>query len=348
MKKKERLVLIDVMKIAFALLIFFRHAMTMGGCQFGRFSLMIRQLTSPIMSGFFLLSGFSLYYTSRNKKIDGDYAGYTKNFYWKRAISILPIYFLVCILYSIFLENGLLYNLKLLIIEGTATHSFFDNTFTLLHNGTTWFVSCLVFCYFIYPHLESLLKSISHNKRIIYFIIFLLVMMYLPGMFSEFGITNTYANPLFRNLEFTLGVLFASVLDFDKIFAKRNWKRSVLSIGIFGVMFGILFYLTYYNYRCVTSVSYLIYILMIYVALNYKSIFQNNRVVSYLVNVSYPFYILQVFIWTKSPWVNKTIVSITNPNLRLAVFFSVLLLASTIVYYLYQVPISKFLSKKKK
>lgn len=65
---KTRMPLIDIMKIVFMLLIYMRHSITMYGCTYGlSINEIAKSLTFPVMSGFFILSGFLIHYSHRNE-----------------------------------------------------------------------------------------------------------------------------------------------------------------------------------------------------------------------------------------------------------------------------------------
>lgn len=92
-----------------------------------------------------------------------------KLFYKKRYITILPIYYLVGTLYIIFFWGGtesLLENVILMPIEILGLQSVFTSIFSVSHNGGTWFVSCILLCYLIYPFAQEIIKQISLKSKI--------------------------------------------------------------------------------------------------------------------------------------------------------------------------------------
>lgn len=66
---RERLIPVDILKIVFAILIFMRHDRTMGGINWYGLNDFVLNSTSLDMNGFFLLSGFALYYQYGYKSI---------------------------------------------------------------------------------------------------------------------------------------------------------------------------------------------------------------------------------------------------------------------------------------
>ncbi len=339
--KKNRLVLIDLLKIVFAIFVFLRHSATMGGCQYTLFTMdALVRICNDMMSFFFIASGFCLYYSYCHKNLTDIKE--TITFYKKRAISILPIYFLVIILHFIFLERNIGLNLGLLPIEITGTHTFFNGTFSLLHNRTTWFVSCIILSYFIYPLIQELVKYLKKKYRFILFSILLMFLTYSFFMIKKYGIGDPYSNPLFRGLEFALGVLLCSIVKFSDNKSK-NWLNLVLFIGL--LISNIV--VNKYNLGIAPYIKYLTITLLIYFGSKYVSS-ENwiTKVIGVVAIWAYPFYILQNFIWEKSEWINGKIMKISDNTWRILSFFGILLAMTLAVTYLYQKPISKYFKRK--
>lgn len=123
-----------------------------GGCHFYIFNYLIDDLivalTGPIMTGFFIMSGFSIQYVyGENKLFERGLATY----FVRRLISLLPMYLFVHIINSFFYGNDFGTALRLFPIETLAIQTWFNSLLGYLHNGGTWFVSCLLIAYFIYP-----------------------------------------------------------------------------------------------------------------------------------------------------------------------------------------------------
>ena len=83
--RKARLIPIDLLKILFAALIFMRHVSTMGGVDWHSLNRFALGSTTPVMTGFFMLSGFSLFYQHGDSSVFRD-SGLAK-YYKKRLMS---------------------------------------------------------------------------------------------------------------------------------------------------------------------------------------------------------------------------------------------------------------------
>ena len=137
-------------------------------------------------------------------------------FYKKRYITILPIYYLVGTLYIIFFGGGtesLLENVILMPIEILGLQSVFTSIFSVSHNGGTWFVSCILLCYLIYPFAQEIIKQISLKSKIKMLLLSVLVLLWSPFIVWKFQTGAIYSNPFFRILEFIIGILLCSMKD---------------------------------------------------------------------------------------------------------------------------------------
>ena len=341
-EKKRRLILLDILKILFALFVFIRHSSTMGGCHYGVLnSEFLRAINNVMMSGFFILSGFSLYYVYSDRDMTDMKT--TFDFYKKRAIAIFPIYFLVIIVHMLFLEKDLVMNLKLLPIEVTGIHTYFNGTFFLLHNGTTWFVSIIILAYFIYPHIQEIIKFLNDKKRLILLLVLFGFLTYFPFLFEWFNISGTYANPLLRCMEFIFGVILCSVIDF-----KKNRGNTIKYLVLFIVILLLEFVGVYYKLKVVDIIKYVMLGLLLYFGSLYIPKDRKYRVINFLVPLTYPFYIFQDFLWIKSQSLNPYIQSFDSNILRITMFFVILFTMSVASIYLYQNPISKFFKSRLK
>jgi peptidoglycan/LPS O-acetylase OafA/YrhL len=72
--KKRRLFIIDILRVLCAFQIYAYHSTTMYGCDYGyAINTLLSYLTSPVMTCFFVLSGFSIHYQHRNEEITAEW-----------------------------------------------------------------------------------------------------------------------------------------------------------------------------------------------------------------------------------------------------------------------------------
>lgn len=210
-KTKLRIVGLDLFRIMSILIIFFFHQKIHLGINFGVLNAFISM--GPIfMTAFFMLSGYVLEMTHGEQDICRQ--GKILDFYKKRFISIIPSYWLVAISYTIYLiikGQSIGLHITMLPIELIGAQSWFNSLFSFSHNGGTWFISCLLICYFAYPLISMIIHEMKKMGKIIVLLIILYIILAAPLIVNDFQISSIYSNPLFRLLEFMLGILLYSL-----------------------------------------------------------------------------------------------------------------------------------------
>lgn len=162
------------------------------------------------MTGFFLLSGYAINLSSGNK--DMTDIKEVKRFYVKCLISILPLYYVwaLIVIVTNIIEKGvpaIWEELILWPIETLGLQSVFSTLFPYSHNGGSWFISCILFCYFVFPLLHILTRKLDNKKRFTLIIFLSATLLYSPIVQRYFQLQSIYSNPFFRILEFTIGIL---------------------------------------------------------------------------------------------------------------------------------------------
>lgn len=208
--KPHRLFMLDILRILCAVQVEMYHSITMFGCSYGKFfTALIQYLIQPVMTCFFMLSGFSIYYMYHNTDI------MEKNglilFYLKRAVSILPSYYLLHMLYVFIYPNTLSDWIVLTPIEFLGIQASYNTLFGILHNGGTWFISCMLLSYLFYPIMQILLSSLNQNLKWWILALLLFVLVYSNYLVLRFGMEGNYSNPIFRMMEFSCGVVLGAI-----------------------------------------------------------------------------------------------------------------------------------------
>jgi len=309
------------------------------------------ELTAPVMTCFFVLSGFSLYYVNRNCKI------FEKNglilFYMKRMISILPAYYLIHIIWLIFNRKMLADWIFLTPIELLGIQSAYNTLFGVVHNGGTWFVSCILICYFIYPLIHGILKKTSVKTQGILIGIVYFICVYSYFVVNRFQLEGNYANPFFRGLEFAFGSLLAAILtrniDWKEELRKKKMPATVLCLllGIFVIAgcyrFGRLVF--FKIIFCIPIIAGMI-ILSFFVR---NRFLENSRILLYFSTISYYFFLIQLFLWKVSSRVMK-LLHLSRNRYKIMISFSICLALSILIYEFFDKPIRKkaenFIQKK--
>lgn len=178
-------------------------------CDYGFLNGFVR-MGAIAMTGFFLLSGYAINLSSGSKDMTDTRE--IKRFYIKRLISILPLYYVWALIVTAanIISKGfpaIREEIILMPVETLGIQSVFSTLFPYSHNGGSWFISCILICYFAFPLLHLLTRQMHDKGRLILIICLSAILLYSPFVQLFFDLQSIYSNPFFRLLEFTIGVL---------------------------------------------------------------------------------------------------------------------------------------------
>ena len=302
MGKKERLVILDIIKICCAVLIYMRHSITMFGCTYGSSLVdgLICATTSPIMVCFFVVSGFSIYYNNSNRNLLD--AGELRTFYKKRFITLFPIYILVHMLSYVLVVNTVQQKIYSTPVELLGLQSMYGGLFGISHSGATWFISSLLLGYFIYPLVQELLKM---NQRCIYLVtsvIFFVLVYSEVVMLQIFGVQPGYVNPVFRAMQVAFGAALCMAFTEDD---KGNNKKAAIMMVANLIITGLLTVFAMHYKMGIEYVTTPIYYYLIafamLISIKFKPrLLTKSKLIKYAGSLTFYFFILQVFLWRLS------------------------------------------------
>lgn len=349
--KKQRMIGIDIVKILCALFIFARHAVRMGGCHFYIFNNLIDDLvvalTGPIMTAFFMISGFSIQYVYGEKRLFED--GNIKTYFVKRVVSLLPMYLFVHIIGSFFYGHDLGTALRLLPIETLGIQTWFETLAGFLHNGGTWFVSCLLIGYFIYPQIGYILQHINIKLKIFILVILICIEFYSLYIIACYKLGDIYDSPIFRTVEFLIGVFLCSLQEYFKR-AFNNWCYVAISIiSVWSICYICLQKgrLTYF--MCI-PVCVLVYASS-RITMRGEDELKNRvlkagiAVINYASSLCYAFYILQCILWTPFYAIFDLSPIFEINRYRCMLAFGLLLAGTIVIHEIYEKPLKKLMNK---
>ncbi len=352
--EKHRLFLIDFLRVICAFLIYARHSITIFGCTWGNSTIdaFIKYTTSPVMTCFFIISGFSIHYQHRKETISEEW---TKNYLIKRLIGIMPSYLLVCFLWPIVFPGQIVTWIQLLPVDLLGIQTSYNSLFGILHNGGTWFISCLLAGYFIYPVLKAILHA-SKTRFLPYAIIIVLnaILLYNNYLVPTFGLDGWYSSPIGRAFEFTIGVCFSELLfdisENDKTDdSNKNWVIKLS--GLFFTLLVVSYLLALVNDVSLPVILFVYFstiIILIYLFLSAvirSEWLEKNKLLSIFSGMSYQFFLAQLFLWTLSAKVIG-LLGIEGNLIKLIVSFLLCVILSFVVWKYYDKPIRKVLSKR--
>lgn len=347
----ERNYNIDLVRVFCAFAVFCFHARIHMGVNFSFLNSFIQQ-GAIFMSPFFMLSGFGLFmhYAKSNWMSNATLL----KFYGKRFISIYPLYLTIHIIYILFFNKlSLFENVVLQPIELLALQSFFNGLSSVLHNGGTWFISCLFFCYLLFPMFERLIESIhTFRKFLIMGIITYVVIAISPMYEIVFKTSMIYINPFFRALEFLVGMLLARM-------AKDNMK--LLKYGLCKVCCVLVLYVLiiselskqqifnnqYMRYNFITIPAFGVIIYCLSLCKN-KFILKvsMSKAVSHLAQLAFAFYLGQFFCFKMAMNISVVLGVDKSSGVSFGIAFITCFVIAEAMHYIIENPCKIFLSNK--
>lgn len=348
--KQTRLIGLDIFRIIAAGAVYLYHAALLFNCNFGILQ-PFANTSALFMSGFFILSGFVLFATLKQQELTKLPA--LKSFYLKRIISLMPAYYFITIVYILFYGfESPRERFWLAPVEFLGIQSMFPTLAHALHNGGTWFISCIWICYLLYPFFHEIVKQLSviGNLKIILVSSFLVI--FFPFVTVNLTITSTYANPFFRIPEFLIGMSLAAIaeqMDRSKIPAFFfSLKAFVIELLILIVVIT----LASGNGTIVKDstlyavISLPLQLLMILSVSGITCpVLEKSGIIHYLSSISYEFYLVQFFIWEPLTSVLRRLDSDDN-WLKIVLSFTACIVLAVLLHELIAKPISRLLKKK--
>lgn len=348
----KRLVGLDCLRVFYAAVICAFHTSIHLGCNYGFLQMFIEN-GAVLMTSFFMLSGFALS-ISQKEASDGNLV----KFYKKRIIAILPIYYicafgsdLVGILYSIIngdVKDKIQHVIFLAPIEALGLQSIFDTLFPYNHNGGTWFISCLLICYAFFPFIILLLKKIQIQHRIILGIILFGIVVYASFIVKWLNISGIYTNPFIRLFEFIIGVILGLNWNEQRGMFKAGLKRIIWFIlGFVVLVAGITVASIYFKFENFMLYSWIVipctaWMISTSVQIETKS---SNRVLKYLSELSYSFFLAQLFSNNFSKLLLKEF-NVTNSVLKIGVGWISCIVIALVLHHFIELPVTNRLKRK--
>lgn len=338
-----------------ALLIFMFHSrIHVLKCSYGYLNSFV-SMGAIAMTGFFLLSGYvmNLAYGCKDMSDSAE----IKRFYLKRIISIIPLYFVWASLWTIanVIVNGksaAIEEIILFPVEILGIQSVFSSLFPFSHNGGSWFISCILICYFIYPLVQNLTKSISNRNKILLIFILSAILLYSPIVQHYFHLQKIYSNPFFRVLEFSIGVLLSQLNISSNpnklVCIMRNYLVCILSLVGLVVGITILKVLNIpRDYMLYNWIALPCFISLIVSLGNYEfKAFQNSKLIKYLSELSFCIFLGQiVYVWNAVKYV-LDYWGTDNNIMKILASFIIVFCTANILHYFVEVPSSKYLKQR--
>lgn len=350
-----RAVGLDLMRILMALLIYMFHSrIHVLHCSYGIFNSFV-DMGAIAMTGFFLLSGYVISLTYGKK--DMSNVDEIFRFYLKRLITIVPLYFVWAFLLVVanVVINGksaAIEEIILFPVEVLGIQSVFSTLFSFSHNPGSWFISCILICYFLFPLLHGISKKMTDRSRIILICVLSAILLYSPLVQHYFQLQKIYSNPFFRALEFSIGILVSQLNIVTRpckmILFMRKPLMCIMSLV---VLVGVVTVARMYN----IPADYMLYnwvalpcFISLMVSLgsyNFPKI-QKSKVMKYLSELSFCIFLGQIiYVWYVVKYALQFIGFESN-LIKITVSFLLVFCIANVLHYFVEVPSSKFLRRK--
>lgn len=346
---------LDLMRISMALLVIMFHSRIHElHCSYGILNSFV-DMGAIAMTGFFLLSGYVINLSYGRKDMSSSVE--LRRFYLKRLISILPLYFVWASLKVIVhvLLNGksaVIEELMLFPVELLGIQSVFSSLMPFSHNGGSWFISCILICYFLFPLLQLITKKMTDNNRMVLIIVLGAILLWSPFVQRYFHLHAIYDNPFFRALEFSIGLLVCQLnttSNPNKLirFMRKPFVGIMSLVGLIGGvtvarMMNIPGDFMLYSWVALPCFVSMMVFLGIY---NFRRL-QNSKVVKYLSELSFCLFLGQIiYVWGIVKYAFEY-VGIESNVMKILVSFIIIFSIANALHYFVEIPSAKYLKQR--
>ncbi len=344
----KRIIGLDLLRISLAILIYMFHSKMHMGINYSFLNPFVG-VGAIAMTGFFMLSGYSL------RLVYGEQNLMEKKnllrFYLKRMLGILPMYYFVAVLYIFTIgKESIVENVLLFPIEALGIQSTFSSLFGVSHNGGTWFISCLLIAYLIYPFLQTIYSMLSAKQKGITLVTLYAIEIWAAIVSQHFDTATLYDNPFYRIIEFSCGMIIADInIECDSKIINLLRSKLALTLSIIILLVGVSLMRNFLRVGDYMQYNWIVLPCFVILFFSSGSIkipwLENVRSIGYFGKVSYAFFLVQFFAWPIGKWAVKTIGWDSN-GFKMAITFAFCVIVSILMYELVQRPVDMYLKPK--
>lgn len=265
-------------------------------------------------------------------------------------MGILPGYYAVVFVYFLgCTSERLLGRVLLFPIDLLGVQTVYSSLFSVTHYGGTWFISCILFCYLLFPFFVGIIRQLTIKEKTVILLMMVFLLLYSPIIVHFFRLSNIYSNPFFRLLEFLVGMILASMqqeLKKNKVIKHIFFnKKAILFEGILLIMtitIAVKLQIFIGNYMLYSWICLPVFCIMLPALESFKG--RDNKVVMYASEITYAFFLAQLFIW-KIMYQLIEIFDIQRNSLKIVASFCVCILIAVGIHELIEKPVKKILRK---
>lgn len=353
--KGHRLIGLDLLRISLALLIFAFHShIGMLECNYLLLNGFVN-MGAIAMTGFFLLSGYVISFSTRQQ--DMWRPKEILKFYIKRIIAIIPLYYtyaLACVIFNIIAggTKAAIEELILFPIESLCLQSVFSTLFPFSHNGGSWFISCIMICYFAFPLLNILTQRITDKARTCIIIILSAILLWSPFVEYFFKCNSIYSNPFFRMLEFAIGILVCQLnmrdTDYKPVLFLRQPWVCLLTVILLVAGVSLAQYLHIRgDYMLYSWIALPCFVSLLFSLghIRFERL-QKLRTIRYLSALSFAFFLTQEnYVWTTTRFLREKLelTGIIGNGFNIFMSLAICFTVANILYFLVEKPSTTYL-----
>ncbi len=238
-------------------------------------------------------------------------------------------------------------------IEILGIQSSFSSLFSVSHNDGTWFVSCILMCYLLYPLIQGILKQISLKAKIMIIAIACFILLYSPIVVFIFSISSIYSNPFFRVIEFLIGATMCSLIPDVKnsrcIGILYSYSAVVLEFAVLVIGVSIAvnneFHTGDYMMYSLFGLPVFMLQLLSFYGLRVPIIIEKSRLLHYACDVSYAFFLAQFFAWDITMVVINMIGNDSNV-VKILISFMICLICAVLLHEIIEKPMKRMLNNR--
>ena len=349
--KNNRIVGLEIFRIVAALSVFMMHTLSKLGTYHGPLQALVSAGTA-YMTGFFILSGFVLALGYENRDLQDPVN--VKVFLKKRLIGLMPLYLVIAIVHLIdsYGKERFMVELMLIPTEFLGVQSLFQSLWTLSHNGGSWFVSCMLVCYMVFPYLFTLIRSSRTGTKVFWLAVVYFFSWYAYVLNERLELYTLYTNPFFRLLEFTAGILAGSLFaKIRRLGIYKVMRFPAVILGEYILLFHALTIWVNYGYYGGVPASFTRLVMPIFILIFWSS--AELRMPAFLAapirhlgSITYGFYLAQFHCFTYGRMIGRHFGYADESYMTLGISLLVCLLMAEAAHGLIQRPIAALLLRK--
>ena len=302
------------------------------------------------VSFFFILSGFILTHVYRNKLNTNRLEN--KKYFIARIARVYPLHFATFIVAIPLMFWGQDFNGKGLLLglsNLTLTQAYLPiKELYFSFNGPSWSISCEMFFYLSFPFLLRLFNKRKYLKYGISILVVLLILVLPQLIDKELHHGLFYINPLFRLVDFILGIVLYDVYVMlsKKTFTLDFSSLEFIAIGLFVLFFSFRESVTetylYSSYYWIPMLG----IILIFAFQNgFLSRILSHRFAIWLGEISFGFYMVHHLVLRYFTLGNGRFELLTNDVVIIFTLLTISILGAFLSHNYFETPLNRWIRK---